>query len=116
LVVFADVPHQDGETDEQRIERENANAARVVRRQQELAAAAPAAEQPPCDIGMQAPAASAAPEPHQQRNEPRRNRQRARDLLRDFEQDGNEVYNSPQANLVVALAALRQLEDTPAIR
>jgi hypothetical protein len=31
LVVFADVPPQDGETDEQRQERENANAARAVR-------------------------------------------------------------------------------------
>jgi hypothetical protein len=33
LVVSADVPPQDGETDEQRQERENANAARAVRRQ-----------------------------------------------------------------------------------
>jgi hypothetical protein len=41
---------------------------------------------------------------------------RARDLLRDFEQDGHEAYNSPQANLGAALAALGQLEDTPAIR
>jgi hypothetical protein len=32
LVISADVPPQDGETDEQRQERENANAARVVRR------------------------------------------------------------------------------------
>jgi hypothetical protein len=40
LVVSADVPPQDGETDEQRQERENANAARSVRRQQEIAAAA----------------------------------------------------------------------------
>jgi hypothetical protein len=45
LVVSADVPPQDGETDEQRVERENANTARAVRRQQELAAAAPAAGQ-----------------------------------------------------------------------
>jgi hypothetical protein len=30
LVVFADVPPQDGETDEQHQERENANAARAV--------------------------------------------------------------------------------------
>jgi hypothetical protein len=30
LVVYVDVPPQDGETDEQRVERENANAARVV--------------------------------------------------------------------------------------
>jgi hypothetical protein len=33
LVVSADVPPQDGEIDEQRQERENANAARAVRRQ-----------------------------------------------------------------------------------
>jgi hypothetical protein len=43
LVVSADVPPQDGETDAQRQERENANAARAVRRQQEIAAAALAA-------------------------------------------------------------------------
>jgi hypothetical protein len=43
LVVSADVPPQDGETDEQRQECENANAARAVRRQQEIAAAAPGA-------------------------------------------------------------------------
>jgi hypothetical protein len=36
LAVSADVPPQDGDTDEQRQERENANAARVVRRQQEM--------------------------------------------------------------------------------
>jgi hypothetical protein len=38
LVVSTDVPPQDGETDVQRQERENANAARAVRRQQEIAA------------------------------------------------------------------------------
>jgi hypothetical protein len=38
LVVSADVPPQDGETDVQRQEHENANAARSVRRQQEIAA------------------------------------------------------------------------------
>jgi hypothetical protein len=38
LVVSADVPPQGGETDAQRQERENANAARAVRRQQEIAA------------------------------------------------------------------------------
>jgi hypothetical protein len=43
LVVSADVPPQDGETDEQRQERENANAARAARRQQELATAVPGA-------------------------------------------------------------------------
>jgi hypothetical protein len=31
LVVFLDIPPQDGETDEQRQEHENANAARAVR-------------------------------------------------------------------------------------
>jgi hypothetical protein len=36
LVVSADVPPQDGETDTQRQERENANAARAVRRQQQI--------------------------------------------------------------------------------
>jgi hypothetical protein len=40
----------------------------------------------------------------------------AGDLLRDFERDGLEVYNSPQTNPGAALAALNQLEDTPAIR
>jgi hypothetical protein len=38
LVISADVPPRDGETDAQRQERENANAARAVRRQQEIAA------------------------------------------------------------------------------
>jgi hypothetical protein len=33
LVVSADVPPQDGETDEQRVERENTNADRAARRQ-----------------------------------------------------------------------------------
>jgi hypothetical protein len=37
LVVSADVPPPDGETDAQRQERENANAARAFRRQQEIA-------------------------------------------------------------------------------
>jgi hypothetical protein len=59
---------------------------------------------------MQAPAAPVAPEPHLQ-HKPHRSRLRARDLLRDFEQDGHEVYNSPQANPRAALAALGQLED-----
>jgi hypothetical protein len=115
LAVFVDVPPQDGETDEQCIERENSNAARAVRRQQKLAAVA-AAKQPAGNIGMQAPAAPAAAQPHQQCNEPCRNRLRARDLLRDFEQDGHEVYISPQANLGAGLASLGQLEDTRAIR
>jgi hypothetical protein len=67
LVVSADVPPQDGETDEQRQERENDNAARAVRRKQELAIAAPGAGQPPANagqvnvnVGQQALAAPAA--------------------------------------------------------
>jgi hypothetical protein len=40
LVVSADVPPQDGEIDAHRQERENANAARAVRRQQGITAAA----------------------------------------------------------------------------
>jgi hypothetical protein len=43
LVVSADVPPQDAETDTQHQEHENANTARAVRRQQEIAAAAPGA-------------------------------------------------------------------------
>jgi hypothetical protein len=43
LAVSADVSPQDGETDEQRQERENANAARAIWREQELAVAAPVA-------------------------------------------------------------------------
>jgi hypothetical protein len=107
LVVSADVPPQDRETDEQRQERENANAARAVRQQQELVAAVPAAgqqsgqqpvntEQVNDSAGQQAPAAPATPQPHQKGNEHRVNRLRARDLLRDFERDGLEVYYSPQ--------------------
>jgi hypothetical protein len=68
LVVSADVPPQDGETDEQRQECENANAARAVRRQQELTVAAPCTGQQPLNAGQvndnagqQAPAAPAAP-------------------------------------------------------
>jgi hypothetical protein len=69
LVVSADVPPQDGETDEQHQERENANAARAVRRQQELSVAIPGVGQQPANagqvntnIGQQAPAAPAAPQ------------------------------------------------------
>jgi hypothetical protein len=69
---------------------------------------------PPPPTPPPPPAASAAPQ--QQENEPRRHRLHARDLLKDFEQDGHEVYNSPQANLGVALAELGQLEDTPTTR
>jgi hypothetical protein len=52
LVVSADVPPQDGETNEQHQKRENANTARAVRRQQELTAAATAAGQQPVNIGQ----------------------------------------------------------------
>jgi hypothetical protein len=44
------------------------------------------------------------------------NRLRARDLLRDFERNGLEVYNSPQTNLGAALAALNHLEDSTMVR
>jgi hypothetical protein len=52
LVFSVDVPLQDGETDTQRQERENANADRAVRRQQEIAAAAPAAGLQPTNAGQ----------------------------------------------------------------
>jgi hypothetical protein len=52
LVVSADVPPQDGETEAQRQEHENANAARAVRRQQEIAAAAPGAGLQPANVGQ----------------------------------------------------------------
>jgi hypothetical protein len=127
LVVFADVPPQDGETDEQRQERENANAARAVRRQQEIAAAAPGAGQQPgqqplnvgqvnANAGQQAPAAPAAPQQRRHDDPPRANRLRARGLLKDFERDGFEVYNSPQTNSGATLAALNHLEDSLAVR
>jgi hypothetical protein len=109
LVVSVDIPPQDGETGGQRVERENANAGRAARRQQELAAAAPAAGQQAGNTGQdndnikeQAPEAPANPQQH----EPRANCLRAKDLLRDFERDGLEVYISPQTNLRAALAAL----------
>jgi hypothetical protein len=99
LVVSADVQPQDGETDEQRQERENANAARVVRRQQEIVAPAPGVGQQPVqqpvnagqandNAGQQVPAAPAAPQQRRHDDQPRANRLRARDLLRDFERDG----------------------------
>jgi hypothetical protein len=50
LVVSADVPPQDGETNTQRQECENANAARAVRRQQEVVA--PAADLQPANVGQ----------------------------------------------------------------
>jgi hypothetical protein len=123
LVVSANVTPQDGETDEQRQERENANAARAIQRQQEITAAAPGVGQQPANTGkvnanagQQAPAAPAAPQQRRQDDQPCVNRLRARDLLRDFERDGLEVYNSPQTNLGAALAALNHLEDSPMVR
>jgi hypothetical protein len=50
LVISADVPPQDGKTDAQHQERENANAARAVRRQQEVAA--PAADLQLANVGQ----------------------------------------------------------------
>jgi hypothetical protein len=52
LVISADVPPRDGETDEQRQERENSNAARAVRRQQDIAVAAPGAGLQPANAGQ----------------------------------------------------------------
>jgi hypothetical protein len=65
------------------------------------------------NAGQQAPATPAAPQQRRQDDPPRANRLRARDLLRDFERDELEVYNSPQINLEAALAALNHLEDFP---
>jgi hypothetical protein len=69
LVVSADVPPQDGETDEQFQECENANAARAVRRQQELATPTLGVGQQLLNVGQvndnagqQTPAAPAAPQ------------------------------------------------------
>jgi hypothetical protein len=119
LVVSTDVPPQDGETDEKRQERENANAARAVRRQQELVVPAPGAGHQPANAGQvnanvrqQAPAAPAAPHQRRQDDPPHSNILRARDLLRDFEHNGLKVYNSPQTNLGAALATLNHLEDS----
>jgi hypothetical protein len=127
LIVSADVPPQDGETDEQRQECEKTNAARPVQRQQEIAATAPGVGQQlgqqPLNAGQvnanaeqQALAAPAAPQQRRHDDPPRANRLRARDLLRDFECDSLEVYNSLQTNLGAALAALNHLEDSPTVR
>jgi hypothetical protein len=123
LVVSADVPPQDGETDEQCQECENANAARAIRRQQKLAAAAPGVGHQPANAGQvnanagqQAPAALAALQQRRHDDPPCANKLHARDLLRDFKRDGLEVYNSPQTNLGAALAALNHLEDSPMVR
>jgi hypothetical protein len=125
-VVFADLPPQAGETNEQHIRHENANVEQVVCRQEKKDAAAVAASQPVENVvsgaddqlaGNVGGQALAAPAAHQrQDNEPRRHLLRARDLLRYFEQDGHEVYNSHQSNLGAALVELGQLEDTPATR
>jgi hypothetical protein len=126
LVVSADVPPQDGETNEQHQERENANTTRAIRQQQELVVAIPAAGQQPGQepvnagqvndtAGQKAPATLAAPQPQHQDNQPRTNRLRDRDFIRNFECDGLEVYNSPQTNLGAALAALNHLKDSPAV-
>jgi hypothetical protein len=84
LVVSADVPPQDGETNEQHTQRENANTDKAARRQQELTAAALAVgqyvdntRQGNDNIGGQAPAAPA----NYQHHEGRPRRMRARDLL-----------------------------------
>jgi hypothetical protein len=60
--------------------------------------------------------ALAAPQQRCQDDPPRANSLHARDLLRDFERDGLEVYNSTQTNLGAALAALNHLEDSLVIR
>jgi hypothetical protein len=123
LVVYADVPPQDRGTEEQRQERENANAARAVRRQQELVVAALGAGHQPANAGQvnanagkQAPVALAAPQQRRHDDPPRANRLHARDLLRYFERDGLKFYNLPQTNLGAALAALNHLEDSPMVR
>jgi hypothetical protein len=60
--------------------------------------------------------APAAPQQRHHDDQPRANRLRARDHLRDFERDGLKVYNSRQTNLGATLAALNHLEDSPAVR
>jgi hypothetical protein len=84
LVVSADVPLEDGETNGQCQERENSNAARAVRRQQELAAATLGAGHQPANAGQvnanavqQAPAAPAAPQQRRHDDPPRANKLRA---------------------------------------
>jgi hypothetical protein len=52
LVVSADAPPQDEETDEQRQECENSNATRAVRRQREVTAPAPGAGLQPANAGQ----------------------------------------------------------------
>jgi hypothetical protein len=78
LVVSADVPPQDGDTDVQRRERENANTARAVRRQQEIAT--PGADLQLDNVGQvnanpakQALVAPAAPQQQRHDDPPRAN-------------------------------------------
>jgi hypothetical protein len=59
--------------------------------------------------------ALAAPQQRCHHGPRRAKRLRARDLLKDFERDRHEVYNSPPTNLGAALAVLNHLEDSPAI-
>jgi hypothetical protein len=56
--------------------------------------------------------------PQQRRHDdpPQANKLCGRDLLRDFERDGHEVYNSPHTNLGATLAVLNHLEDYSGIR
>jgi hypothetical protein len=65
---------------------------------------------------QQALVAPAAPQQRHQDDPPRANRLRVQDLLRDFEHDGLEVYNSLHTNLGAALSVLNHLEDSLAIR
>ena len=122
LVVSADQPAVEGETAEQRQAREQANADRAQRRQEEArqdipAAAAPGNANVNAEGNNGAVHQQAQAVPRQQRHDDQvRKRIRARDLQRDFEEAGHEVYNSPQANLGVAMVGLQLLPDTPAIR
>jgi hypothetical protein len=108
-------------------DRENANASRAIRRQQELATPAPGAGQQPVqqpvntgqandNTNQQVPAAPAAPQQQHHDDPPCANRLRARDLLRDFERGGLKVYNSPQTNIGASLATLNHLEGSPVVR
>jgi hypothetical protein len=74
------------------------------------------ADQVNANVEQQALVAPAAPQQRRHDDPPRANRLRARDLLRDFDREGLEVYNSPQTNLGAALAALNHLEDSPMVR
>jgi hypothetical protein len=102
MVITVDVPPQDKKTEERQQEHENANAARAVRCQQELATPTQGTGQQPVNTGQvndnagqQVPAAPATPQQWRHDDPPRANRLSARDLLMDFERYGLEVYNSP---------------------